>query len=247
VRLRVDGKARQPAGLPVFWAEKMRAFADDGLGPDRHCAGMAGTGMGESYAALWRAPGEEIARGKVVVDRDALHVEGMTADGRVSRRHVPYAEIEGVRIARAPEERLNGRPTLIVERASAPALELDVLGAGMLFELSDLLAALTLERRERYERVTLIVPLKKNRIEQAQALIAAGPPFDPETKGLERHEVFLTDSEAVFLFEGPDAADVVQRLARNPAAWRAAMQWRPLLSGAPRLAHSAYSWRRQES
>jgi hypothetical protein len=130
-----------------------------------------------------------------------------------------------------------------VERASAPPLELDVLGAGMLFELTDLLAALTLERRERYERVTLIVPLKKDRIEQARALIDAGPPFDPGTKGLERHEVFLTDTEAVFLFEGPNAADVVQRLARNPAAWKAAMQWRPLLAGAPRLAHSAYSWR----
>jgi hypothetical protein len=205
---------------------------------------MAETGMGESYAALWREPGEGIARGKVVLGGDALRLEGITADSHVSHRQVPYAEIEGVRIGRAPEERLNGRPTLVVERASAPPLELDVLGAGMLFELSDLLAALTLERRERYERVTLIVPLKKNRIEQAHALIAAGPPFDPDTKGLERHEVFLTDSEAVFLFEGPNAADVVQRIARDPAAWRAAMQWRPLLNGAPRLAHSAYSWRR---
>jgi hypothetical protein len=36
----------------------------------------------------------------------------------------------------------------------------------MLFELSDLLAVLTLERRERYERVSLIVPLKKDRVEQ---------------------------------------------------------------------------------
>jgi hypothetical protein len=182
-----------------------------------------------------------------VLERDVLLVEGMTADGRLSRREIPFSAVEGVRVARRPEERLNGRPTLVVERASAPPLQLDVLGAGMLSELSDLLAELTLERRERYERVALIVPLKKDRIEQASALIAAGPPFDPETKGLERHEVFLTETDAVFLFEGPNAADVVQKLARDPSAWRAAMQWRPILNGAPRLARSAYNWHRSEA
>ena len=181
---------------------------------------MPAAGKSESYAALWRDPGQQTARGKVVLDRDTLRLEGITGDDRVSRREIPYTAIEGVRIGRDPEERLNGRPTLVVEQTSAPSLQLDVLGAGMLFELSDLLAALTLERRERYERVTLIVPLKKNRVEQARALIAAGPPFDPETKGLERHEIFLTDQEAVFLFEGPDASETVQRLARDPAAWR---------------------------
>jgi hypothetical protein len=133
---------------------------------------------------------------------------------------------------------------MVVEQSSAPQLQLNVLGAGMLFELCDLLAALTLERKERYERVTLIVPLKKRSIEQARELIAAGPPFDPGRKGFERHEVFLTDTEAVFLFEGDNVAETVQRLARDPAAWRAALRWRPLLDGAPRLAHSAYSWRR---
>jgi hypothetical protein len=179
---------------------------------------MLEAGKGESYAALWREPGERIARGKVVLDRDVLRVEGMTGDDRVSRREIPYAAIEGVRIGRGPGERLNGRPTLVLEQTSAPAMHLDVLGAGMLFELSDLLATITLEHRERYERVTLIVPLRKNRIEQARALIAAGPPFDPETKGLERHEVFLSDAEAVFLFEGENAFDTVQRLAREPAA-----------------------------
>jgi hypothetical protein len=195
---------------------------------------------GESYAALWREPGAALAHGKLVLDPDLVRLEGITADGLVSRREVPYTAIEAVRIARGA----NGRPTLVIDRTSAPPLQLDVPGAGILFELSDLLALLTLERRERYERVTLVVPLKKNRIQQAHTLVAEGPPFDPLTKGLERHEVFLTDTEAVFLFEGPNAADTVQRLARDPAAWRQAIKWRPLLAGAPRLARSAYTWRR---
>lgn len=205
---------------------------------------MASAGKGESYAALWREPGEVIARGKVVLGHDVLAVEGTTGDRRVVRREIPYTAIESVQIGRGPDERLNSRPTLVVERTSAPPLQLDVLGTGMLFELSDLLAALTLERRERYERVTLIVPLRKNRLEQARELIAAGPPFDPETQGLAHHEVFLTDREARLPLRRRQAADAVQRLDREPAAWRAALQWRTLLAGAPRLAHSAYSWRR---
>jgi len=207
---------------------------------------MLKRGSGESYAAIWRAPGGQVAHGKVVLDRDMLRLEGSSAEG-LSRREIRYTEIEGVRVGRGPDERLNSRPTLVLERRSAPALQLDVLGAGMLFELADVLAALTLDRQERYERVTLVVPLKRNVLEQARALVAAGAPFDPEEQGLQRHEVFLTDREAVFLFEGLAAGDVVQRLARDPGAWRAAVKWRPLLAGAPRLAESAYSWQRSIS
>jgi hypothetical protein len=205
---------------------------------------MAEQRLGESYAAIWREPGGAIAHGKAVLSPQALRLDGVAADGQLSRREIPYTEIEGVRIGRGHDERLNSRPTLVLERVSAPPLQLDVLGAGMLFELADLLAALTLARRERYQPVILIVPLKQHAIERAQTLIAEGPPFDPEEKGLERHEVFLTDQEAVFLFEGPNAAEIVQRLARDPNTWRAAVKWRRLLAGAPRLAHSAYTWQR---
>jgi hypothetical protein len=205
---------------------------------------MAKQGQGESYAAIWRESNGAIAHGKAELCPQALRLDGVAAGGQLSRREIPYTEIEGVRIGREAEERLNSRPTLVLERASAPPLQLDVLGAGMLFELADLLAALTIDRRERYQRVTLIVPLKEQAIEHARTLVAEGPPFDPEEKGLERHEVFLTDHEAVFFFEGPNAADIVQRLARDPNAWRAAVKWRRLIAAAPRLAHSAYAWQR---
>ena len=145
---------------------------------------MATQDRGESYAAIWREANGAIAHGKAELSPQALRLEGVAADGLLSRREIPYAEIEGVRIGRGQEERLNSRPTLVLERVSAPPLQLDVLGAGMLFELADLLAALTIDRRERYQRVTLIVPLKEHAIEHAQTLVAEGPPFDPEEKGL---------------------------------------------------------------
>jgi hypothetical protein len=205
---------------------------------------MVKQGQGESYAAIWRESNGTIAHGKAELSPQALRLDGVAPEGQLSCREIPYTEIEGVRIGRDAEERLNSRPTLVLERASAPPLQLDVLGAGMLFELADLLAELTIDRRERYQRVTLVVPLKEQAIEHARTLVAEGPPFDPEEKGLERHEVFLTDHEAVFLFEGPDAADIVQRLARDPNAWRAAVKWRRLIAATPRLAHSAYAWQR---
>ena len=196
----------------------------------------------ESYAAIWVEPGGDLARGKATLHGAGVRLEGSTAEGLRSVCEIAYGEIEGVRVGRARGERLNGRPTLLLERTSAPPLFLDVLGPGMLFELADVLAALTVDQAEQYERVTLIVPLKKGKLEDAEALVAAGPPFDPAAQGLVRHEVFLTDREALFLFEGPRAREVVQRLARDPDAWRAAVRWRGVLAGAPRLARPAYAW-----
>jgi hypothetical protein len=204
---------------------------------------MAAASGAESYAALWREPEGSIARGKVVLRPDVLELDGATEGGSLSRRRLPYAEITGVRIGRGRQERLNNRPTLVVERTSGAALALDVLGPGMLAELAELLAELTTERRDALDRVVVLVPLRKGSLDAARALVASGPPFDPDESGLVRHEVFFTDREVLFLFEGPGAGEVVQRLARDPATWRAATRWRRLLAGAPRLARSAYAWR----
>jgi hypothetical protein len=203
---------------------------------------MARLNGGESYAAIWRERGGAIARGKVVLERDFLRLEGATAAGDLARREIPYLAIGGVRVGRAPDERLNSRPTLLLEREFAEPLQLDVLGPGMLFELADLLASVSVEHRERLERIALVVPLKEGMVERARDLVESGPPFDPAGKGLERHEVFFTDREAVFLFEGSDAGKAVRQLVHDPNAWCAAVRWRPLLDGAPRLARSAYSW-----
>jgi hypothetical protein len=74
-------------------------------------------------------------------------------------------------------------------------------------------------------------------------LLEEGPPFDPENVGLERHEVFLTDHEAVFIFEAPDKS-ILDGLARSPKLRWAAVAWRDLLAGPMRLAEVAYSWNR---
>ena len=94
-------------------------------------------------------------------------------------------------------------------------------------------------------RLVVVVPLSEGAEDRARALLRSGPPFDPNAAGLERHHVFLTDQEVVFLFEA-DAPDAVERLAADETLWDAAAEWSELVAGPPRLADDIYSWIRPE-
>lgn len=95
--------------------------------------------------------------------------------------------------------------------------------------------------------IAVVAPLKYGAQAEARALIAAGPPFDPDRTPLVRHEVFLTGDEVVFVFEGPDARRAVEQLIGEASVWKAAIAWRRLLAGRPRIAEHAYRWVREPS
>jgi len=90
-------------------------------------------------------------------------------------------------------------------------------------------------------RAVLVLPLVEGAQERVAELLRGGPPFDPDEVGLGRHQVFLTEREAVFLFEAevPGAAD---RLLSSSQLWAAAAVWKDLVTGPPRLADNAFSW-----
>lgn len=92
------------------------------------------------------------------------------------------------------------------------------------------------------ERVIVVAPLRDGTREVARMLLESGPPFDPAEVGLVSHAVLLTESEALFVFEGEDAAAVVHELVGRAEVWQAATAWREWLSGKPRIAETAYSW-----
>ncbi len=92
------------------------------------------------------------------------------------------------------------------------------------------------------ERVVVVAPLAEGAREVARMLLEAGPPFDPSEVGLRTHEVFLTEHEAIFVFEGTDAGKVVEELVGRAEVWEAATAWRGWLADRPRVAESAYSW-----
>jgi hypothetical protein len=98
------------------------------------------------------------------------------------------------------------------------------------------------------ETIALVAHLKPEAEPRAAELIAEGPPFDPATLGLERHRVFLSAGEVVFVFEGHQVEWIVDDLVSDPDAWathEALEAWRPLVEGSPRIARPAYSWDRE--
>jgi hypothetical protein len=114
-------------------------------------------------------------------------------------------------------------------------------GVGLLGELSDLLARLRAERTAP-ACVAVVVPIRRGTAEAAQGLVEEGPPFDVERLGLERHHVFVSEREVVFFFEGDSATAAVDALSRSPRLLKAAVRWRGILDGRPRLAEERFGW-----
>jgi hypothetical protein len=92
-------------------------------------------------------------------------------------------------------------------------------------------------------RFAVVARLKPGAEARARALVEAGPPFDPAVLGVERHHVYLSYGEVVFLFEGAGIEwaldDEVDRPFRSPAF----EAWKPLLDGPPRLAREVFAWK----
>lgn len=93
-------------------------------------------------------------------------------------------------------------------------------------------------------RVAVVVPIRPGAYETARRLVADGPPFALEETPLEAHTIFLTEAEAVFVFDGPEARAAVEHVLGDAEVWAAATAWRECLAGKPRVAETAFAWRR---
>jgi hypothetical protein len=93
-------------------------------------------------------------------------------------------------------------------------------------------------------RLVAVLPLKPGARARAEALLREGPPFDLEETQFDRHQVFVTDREVVFVFEGEGPSHTLHLPAEDPALWKAAAGWQACLSERPRIAVTAYSWER---
>lgn len=192
-----------------------------------------------SYAAIWAEAEDAPGPGCV-----ALVDEGLTLTGSGlpvgEARLVRYADVLGVEIVRDPSLRLNGYPTLRIERRGAPSLRVSTIGLGFLGELNKLLAAAIASGQP--QLVGIVLPLRKRALAEAAALIEQGPPFDLEALGVERHDVLLSEREVIFLFEGAQLAEAMQRLVRDRSVWQAASGWSRVIAGPPRLAEQRFGW-----
>jgi hypothetical protein len=93
-------------------------------------------------------------------------------------------------------------------------------------------------------RLVVVAPLKPGTEARARELLDEGPPFDLEGSAFDAHEIFLTPQEVVFVFDGNETLSLA---AEEPGIWRAAKDWADCLDGRPRIARSAFSWKRDSS
>jgi hypothetical protein len=198
--------------------------------------------MERSYGVVWREGSGAPVTGKLELLPRALHLEGLGG-----AREVPYESVTAIRVGRSPAERINGGPSVVVERRLADPITIaTVAQPSVVGEIAERLAALRFGANSN-QRVVVIVPLKPDAHASVRRLLKEGPPFNPEAiKGLDRHEAFLTSDEAVFVFESEPGASALAPLLADPKLWNAAAAWGEYVAGPPRIAEDVFSWTRSE-
>src|SRR5215217_1182294 len=157
--------------------------------------------MQRSYAVTWQEPEAERYSGKLELHATGLSLEGFHHVSGPVAILVPYEELTGLRLG-GNGERLDRRPTLVLERKGVGSLRVaSVAAPGIISEVAEELAGMKIGSESVGDRVAVVVPIRKSKVDRVRELLEAGPPFDPERVGLGRHQVFLTDHEAIFLFE----------------------------------------------
>ncbi len=97
-----------------------------------------------SYAVLWSEPRHEVETGKLELEPAGLRFEGSRGRRPARVHRVPYGEIEHVRIGHKIQERLCGRPSLVLDLAAGGRLRIGLVDApGVRSELADELTRLS--------------------------------------------------------------------------------------------------------
>ncbi len=191
--------------------------------------------MGERFAVVFR-DGPRQAAGALQVEPDRLRLCGRMDEANIDLE-IPYSDLAEVRVGGLGDERLNGYPTLVLERTTLSPVHVAPLGFGLLREIGDLLLSLT--RSAEADALAVQVPLKPGCLGRAQRLLAKGPPLDPASLGLSGHEVYLREGEAVFVFRGSNVRAHVGQAMRHPTVWRAGLAWQRCFAAPPRIVEFA--------
>jgi hypothetical protein len=99
--------------------------------------------MTGSYAVLWREGKGPIYAGKVELSARGLKFEGSCHDRLRASRAIGYEDLAGLSLTRAPQERIYGKLTLMLELREGGVVEIaSVNGFGVVRELEERIAGL---------------------------------------------------------------------------------------------------------
>lgn len=98
-----------------------------------------------SYAVVWQKDDGPVVPGQLRLEQGGIRLFGASA-GRPEEHTLPYQSLGSVRLAHAPDERLTGRPSLLVELRTLERFLIAAIGGfGVLTELAEqITAAMTL-------------------------------------------------------------------------------------------------------
>jgi hypothetical protein len=99
--------------------------------------------MRTSYGVVWREGKEPLVAGKL-----ELRPSGIRLDGLDGSRDIPYRLLTGVHVGRLAGERIDGRPSVVLERyTGGPIMVATVARPSLMGEIVEKLAALQLATR----------------------------------------------------------------------------------------------------
>jgi hypothetical protein len=94
----------------------------------------------ESYGVVWQVNDRAPVAGKLELDSVLLRLEGNDC-GQLGVYALPICDLNGVRVGRESGDRLDGRPTLNLERSNGDAIRIAALTqAGIVAEIAERLA-----------------------------------------------------------------------------------------------------------
>jgi hypothetical protein len=96
------------------------------------------------------------------------------------------------------------------------------------------------------DRFVLVARLKPGGRQRAEELIAERSALGEAelATALDRHAVFLSETEVVFLFEGEGSHESVRAIFNDPVQSALISHWVPLFEGPLHQAEEAYLWER---
>ena len=96
------------------------------------------------------------------------------------------------------------------------------------------------------DQIAILAEIRPGKRADLERMLAEGPPFDLTREGFEHHEVFMGDSDVVFVFTGPSAASQLRRMAATPELFRQVVKMTDVIA-APRLLQQTFQWSRRGS
>jgi hypothetical protein len=242
------------AGGPVFFRSRF------GVDPDAFsgalddslimASGLTSQTAPVEYAVAWSDARHQRHLGRARVEDLALVLEGTPPGGVRRTLRIPAADVTTLEL-----NRWRPSPAVAVESPEGEVVvELLLGGWGAAHQLQNAIASARADAPEPTsqggpdvtDQIAILAEIRPGKRGDLERALAQGPPFDLMREGFEHHEVFLGDTDVVFVFTGPGAASELRRIAATPEQLRRVIHMTEMLS-APRLLEQTFRWSRDHS